>query len=478
MPVENIDVAIIGAGTAGLSARSEVARRTDSYRVFDPGPLGTTCARVGCMPSKAFVQAAYDFNRRRSFGEMGIVGAEGLSVDGAAVLAETRLLRDRFVAGVLKDMEPWRERHFVSQAPCFTAGGTLRAAEREYRVGATIVATGSRPFVPSDWRAACGEKILTTDDFFDLEDLPRSIAVVGLGPIGLELGQALARLGVEVVGFDLSRNLGGVSDPDVLEEVMGTMRCEFRIIFDAATPARAPGGGVSMKWKDGETEVDYVLVAMGRRHNLGGLALERLGISLGEHGRPELDETRLKVLGHKIYLAGDVSGLRPLLHEAADEGRIAGYNAVHGEDAQFRRRARMSVTFTDPQIAEIGESWVDLERRKAEIAVGAASFGRQGRAMLARTNSGVLRIYAEKSTARLLGVAMFAPAAEHMAHLFAYALEQRATIMDLLRTPFYHPTYEEALRSALRGALAESALAPQPLEEIRCEDTPVDAGLA
>ncbi|WP_363351539.1 dihydrolipoyl dehydrogenase [Methylocystis echinoides] len=477
MPVHDIDVAIIGAGTAGLSARSEVAKRTDNYRVFDPGPLGTTCARVGCMPSKAFVQSAYDFHRRFHFDQLGIIGAGGLSARGGAILAEARLLRDRFVAGVLKDMEPWRKTHLVPHAPRFTPEGTLSAGQREFRAGATIIATGTRPLVPSDWRAACGDRILTTDDFFELEDLPRRIAIVGLGPIGLELGQALGRLGVEVTGFDLSRNLGGVSDPALLDRVIEAMRSEFRIVFSAAKPVRGPGG-VSMKWEGGETMVDYVLVAIGRQPNLGDLGLEQIGLELCKNGRPELDETRLKVPGHEIYLAGDVTGLRPLLHEAADEGRIAGYNAVRGEDAQFRRRTQMRITFTDPQIAEIGESWRDLASREAEIAVGAASFQAQGRALLARTAAGAIRVYAEKSTAKLLGVAMFAPAAEHMAHLFAYALEQRATLPELLRTPFYHPTYEEALRTALRGALAESVVKAQPLEEIRCEDAPVEAGLA
>jgi dihydrolipoamide dehydrogenase len=106
--VKKVKVAILGAGSAGLSARSEVAKVTDSYLVADPGPLGTTCARVGCMPSKVFVQIARDFHRRNSFGRQGIRGAEHLFVDPEAALTHVRQLRDRFVDAVLEDMESWR----------------------------------------------------------------------------------------------------------------------------------------------------------------------------------------------------------------------------------------------------------------------------------------------------------------------------------------------------------------------------------
>lgn len=149
MSVTEIQVAIIGAGTAGLSARPEVAKITDSYRVFDHGPVGTTCARVGCMPSKAFVQSAHDFHPRVALADLGIQGAEALSPDGLSILAQTRALRDRLVDGVLDGMKEWQDTHLVRKAVRFTPDGLLEAEDQRFRARAMVIATGTRPVIPS-----------------------------------------------------------------------------------------------------------------------------------------------------------------------------------------------------------------------------------------------------------------------------------------------------------------------------------------
>lgn len=477
MTLEDIDVAILGAGTAGLSARAEVVKKTDSYMVFDPGTLGTTCARVACMPSKAFLQSAHDFHRRHSFRALGIRGADHLQIDAKAVLSETRRLRDGFVSGVVKGMDAWKGDHLIPHRAAFAKDGMLHANGRVFRPRATIVATGSSPVMPATWPETLGKRVFTTDDFFDLETLPPRIAVIGLGPVGLELGQALARLGVEVTGFDPSPGFGGLSHPDLHDLASTAMQSEFRIVTATVEPKAGPDGAVTMHWDGGQTQVDCVLVAMGRMPNLDGLGLQHLGIGVNENGQPDVNESCLAIQGTRVYLAGDVSGLRPLLHEAADEGRIAGYNAVRGKDTAFRRRIPLHVTFTDPQIASVGAGWADLKQRKDEIAVGPASFSNKGRSQLARSGGGAIRVYAEKATARLSGVEMFAQDAEHLAHMFAYALAQGATLGDLLKMPFYHPTYEEIVRSALRRARKQCAVETDKseLETFRCDDTPVDA---
>lgn len=120
---QDVDVAIIGAGTAGLSARSEVAAVTDSYRVFENGPLGTTCARVGCMPSKALIQIANDFNRRHQFSEMGMTGADALKIDGAEAMRSVRRLRDSFTGNVIDKMKSWRDTHLVQSSVHFDEDG-------------------------------------------------------------------------------------------------------------------------------------------------------------------------------------------------------------------------------------------------------------------------------------------------------------------------------------------------------------------
>lgn len=474
MNTQPLDIAIIGAGTAGLSARAEVTKVTDSYRVFDPGPYGTTCVRSACMPSKALLQSAHDFHRRHAFDSLGIAGEKALRIDAARVLDETRKLRDSLAEEVIDGMADWRETHLVPAAPVFQDDGTLRAGDQRFLPEATIIATGSRPAVPQNWRDRFGGRVLTSDDIFELKDLPRRMAVIGLGPVGLELGQALARLGVEVTGFDPAPSLGGLDDPALQARLHKAIAPDMTCVQAQAEPVEGHDGAIRMQWDDGETEVDCILVAMGRKPNLADLGLEAIGVTLQEDGLPELEPTQLNLSGTRLYFAGD-SGQGPaLLHEASDEGRIAGYFAARDEDAVFRRRTPLRMVFSDPQIALAGASWTALQDRDDSIAVGEASFDHAGRTRLQRGSGGALRIYAQKSDARLLGAAIVAPEAEHLAHLLAYAIDHGDDLQGLLRMPAYHPTHEEVLRRALRDTLRKCDVEAPDLEAIRCKDAPME----
>jgi dihydrolipoamide dehydrogenase len=478
MTVTQIDVAIIGAGTAGLSARAEVAKVTDNYRVFDPGPLGTTCARTGCMPSKAFLQSAHDYHRREAFAAVGLEGGDQISAVGAQVLAKTRGLRDDFADGVIDNMQSWCPTHLVQHAPEFLEDGTMLAGDAMFRAKATVIASGTRPVVPPGWQDTLGDRLLTTETFFEMNDLPGRIAVIGLGPVGLELGQALARLGVDVTGFDPGPMFGGISDPSLQSCLEKSIGRELKILPASAEPRLASDGSVTVSWAEGEINVDYVLAAVGRSPNIDSLKLGRIGIALSKDGHPVLPPGQLNVPGTSIYFAGDVSGGPALLHEAADEGRIAGFYAARRKDADFTRRVPLRIVFTDPQIASVGATFGELQDAQQEIAIGSASFASAGRARLARATGGTIRIYADKATARLCGAAIMGPQAEHLAHLLAFAICGEACLNDLLRMPFYHPTHEEVLRRAIRAALAECDVKQEPLEHTRCRDTPVDEGMA
>ncbi|MFA8387231.1 MAG: dihydrolipoyl dehydrogenase [Pelagibaca sp.] len=474
MTIEKLDVAIIGAGTAGLSARSEVAKVTDNYRVFDPGPYGTTCARSACMPSKAFIQSAHDFHRRHDFAALGIDGADRLQVDTARVLAEVRHIRDGLVDSVIDGMQSWRDTHLVPERARFEEDGILCAGEARFRPQATVIATGSRPVIPEGWREILGDRLLTSDDLFELPELPKRIAVVGLGPVGLELGQSLARLGVEVTGFDPNLTIGGLQDPELLSRLREGLASEMTILGAAAEPVDTDETGATLRWDGGEIVVDHVLVAMGRAPSLDGLGLEALGVHLGENGFEDLSDGRLNLPGTRLYFAGDSGPGPAILHEASDEGRIAGYFAARDENAVFRRRTPLRMVFCDPQIAVAGQTWDTLEARQDEIAIGEAAFDGSGRTRLQRAHGGALRIYAEKATGRLLGAAIVAPEAEHIAHFLAYAITREDDLSGLLRTPTYHPTHEEVLRRALRATLAQCDVETADLEAIRCSDAPVD----
>jgi dihydrolipoamide dehydrogenase len=164
-----------------------------------------------------------------------------------------------------------------------------------------------------------------------------------------------------------------------------------------------------------------------------------------------------------IFVAGDAAIELPLLHEAADEGRIAGENAAHYPAVYRRaRRTGLGIVFSDPQIAIAGRGYNDLTKASIDFECGEVSFEDQGRARVIGQNKGLLRVYAERSTGRLLGAEMIGPAAEHIGHLLAWSIQSQLTVIEALQRPFYHPVLEEGLRTALRNLAAALEFAPNP----------------
>jgi dihydrolipoamide dehydrogenase len=199
----------------------------------------------------------------------------------------------------------------------------------------------------------------------------------------------------------------------------------------------------------------WLLVAAGRRPNLGSLGLESAGEGVLLDGRlAPFDRHTLQVGATSIFVAGDANNELPLLHEAADEGKIAGENAARFPHVRpAPRRSPLGIVFSDPQLAVVGAPFAELSRR-GPFVIGEVSFEDQGRSRVMRKNRGALRVYADPATGRLLGAEAAGPRVEHLAHLLAWSHQAGLTIPEMLAMPFYHPVVEEGLRTALRGAAA------------------------
>ncbi len=463
--LREVDVAIIGAGSAGLFAMAQVRRHTENFVLIDGGELGTTCARVGCMPSKVLIQVAEDFQRRKLFEREGIDGADELSVDSEAVMEHVQDLRDVFVDKTLATTDNLGPEHLIEAPARFVSADTLQAGEQRIRAKSIIIATGSTPIVPAAWREF-GERIITTDNFFELESLPSAMAVVGLGIIGLEIGQALNRLGVEVTAFDQLSTLAGLRDAVVNEQVVNIIGREMTIHLGEPARVEAEGGQLRVSAGEHSVVVDRVFVSMGRRPNLEALDLHKAGIAVDANGVPSYDPHSMRIGDSAIFIAGDVNADRPLLHEAGHEGRVAGLNAarlVRGEAVlRFQRKTPLAITFCDPNIATVGASLDALD--ESEIAIAEIPFGPVSRALMIGKNRGILRLYVAKSDGRLLGAALACVKGEHLAHLLAWSIQQGMTVFDMLKMPFYHPVVEEALQAALYSVLSELAVKQEWVE--------------
>ena len=456
------DVLVIGGGTAGMGAFRNARLYTENVYLIESHVFGTTCARVGCMPSKLLIAAAEARHHALHTAPFGIhLDTASVRTDGREVMARVKAERDRFVGFVLEDVEAWpAERRimgaakFIDEHTVEVGGHTRISAER------IVIATGSRPLILPQWQSL-GDRLIVNDDVFSWDDLPESVAVFGPGVIGLELGQALSRLGVKVEIFGVSGNLAGLADPVIRREAVASFSQELTLHLDSRTQVSLDENGkVVVDWEEngqsGRFVADYALAAAGRVPNTDNIGLENLDIRTDARGVPLADPHTMQTSIPHIFIAGDASNQLPLLHEASDQGKIAGDNAGRYPDVRpGLRRSPIGVVFTDPQIASAGERYTALQQRYGErfdsaVAIGEVSFKNQGRSRVMLKNQGHLRVYAEQGSGRLLGAEMFGPAAEHIAHLLAWSHQQGLTVAQMLDMPFYHPVVEEGLRTALR----------------------------
>lgn len=447
-----VDVAILGAGSAGLFALSQVKRKTDNYVLINGGELGTTCARVGCMPSKVLIQVAEDFHRKSIFEREGIDGAEELSIDIPAAMEHVQDLRDVFVDRTLGTTDELDEAHLIDGYAKFIANDTVEVNGEQIKAKNIIIATGSTPVIPAAWRDFADD-IITTDEFFELEDLPTSMAVIGLGSIGLEIGQSLHRLGIKVVGVDQLETIAKLEDDKVNDLAIATIGKEFPLWLGQSATLAKVDAGIQVTAGDNLQVVDKVLASLGRKPNLENLNLQATDIRLDENGIPLFDPLTMQIGDLPIYIAGDVNADRPLLHEAGHEGRVAGYNAVHHPVEKFKRKVPLAITFCEPNIATAGAQLNELNGQ--DIAIGEIQFAPVGRALIMGKNRGLLRLYVQKSDGLLLGACMCCVKAENLAHLISWSIQNGMSVFDMLKMPFYHPVIEEALQAALYNVLHE-----------------------
>ncbi|MBZ9538623.1 dihydrolipoyl dehydrogenase [Modicisalibacter tunisiensis] len=482
METRHVDVAIIGAGSAGLGAYRAARAHTQSVLLIEGGPYGTTCARVGCMPSKLLIAAAEAAHHARDAAPFGINVTGEVQVDGRAVMDRVRRERDRFVGFVIESVDGIPERNRLRGYARFVAPDTLQI-DNHTRVVARriIIASGSRPQHPALLEAA-GDRLVTNDDLFEWETLPESVAVFGPGVIGLELGQALHRLGVRVRLFGVGGGLGPLQDTVIRDYAERTLNEHEALYVDTDATVEGierDGDQVVVTFIERGTgrrlteRFDYLLAATGRRPNTDRLALENADLQLDSRGVPCFNRYTMQCRTADgepapVFIAGDADQELPLLHEATDEGRIAGDNAGRFPEVRVgHRRAPLSIVFSDPQIATVGPSYAELEKRHGGcdcLATGEVSFESQGRSRVMRANQGLMRLYAEHGSGLFLGAEIFGPRAEHLAHLLAWSLQQRLTVSQMLDMPFYHPVIEEGLRTGLRDLNANLQLGPAILE--------------
>ena len=329
--------------------------------------------------------------------------------------------------------------------PTLLEVSTVAGLQRVH-AGSVVIATGSRPHLPA-WLEPVRERLVTTDQLFELEQLPSRIGVLGLGAIGLEMGLALARLGVQVTAVGGS-TLVGIDDPQVAERAQARFSKEMTLWLGPPASVEPTEQGVLLRSGDRAAEVDLLLVAVGRRPNTDSLNLAEAGFAVDPRGEPLYDPANLQLGDWPVFIAGDANGQRALLHEAADEGAIAGYNAARNLRSRWKRKVPLGIVFSGPDVVSVGARLGELDPQR--ILIGRASGESNGRLRILGGEDDLVSVYADADSGRLRGAALLCTGGEHLAHLLAWAIQRGETAQGLLQLPFYHPVVEELLATALQ----------------------------
>ena len=437
------DLIVIGGGAGGMAAVDAALRRDARVLLVQDGPMGGDCTWTGCVPSKALIAAA----------------AQGTGPDEAMATARRAVLQ---VAGA-ETPEVFRRRGAevaIGRARFLTAR-TVEVDGARHEGGRFVIATGARPLLPPI-EGLDAARPLTSETLWDLERLPSSIAVLGGGPIGVELGQALARLGVAVTLVEADARVLGREEPETATLIAAALRADGVTLHLGARVERverAADGRVSVHAGGSAAVVDEVLVAFGRVPVTQGLDLVHAGVQVDGDGNIETDD-RMATTAPGIYAVGDVTGRFPFTHGAYAMGLVAVANALGPVGwRRFSARAIPSVTYTDPEVARVGmveaeayERWgeravvVELPMRAVDRAV--AEDRTEGHVKLVAAPG---RVLGRRAGGQIVGVTVASPHAGELIHELSLAMLLRIPPGALALATHAYPTWGMAVQQAVSG---------------------------
>jgi len=453
---------VIGAGPGGYTAAIKAAQLGMTTAIVEKGKtLGGTCLNVGCIPSKALLSSTELFyEAQKQFAVHGI-SAEGLSMDVAKMMKR----KDGVVRRMARGVDFLMDKNGIERvtgtgriAGPDEVEGTGDAGRQRLKAKRILIATGSRvaglPFLEFD-----GETVLSSDDAVALGQAPESMAVIGGGAIGLELGSVWARLGTAVTVVEFLPRIAATFDDDITQALQKLLQREglkFHLGSGVESAERTEGGVKLTAAKGDEKlvlEAEKVLVAVGRKPNTEGLGAAEAGVELDERGCIKTDaEWQTSVPG--IYAIGDVVA-GPMLAHKAEQEAIAAVERMAGKPGSVNYDVIPSVIYTAPELAAVGLTEAEAKANGNEIAVGTFPFQANGRAVAGGHADGLAKIIADKAAGRVLGAQILSANASELIAEAVLLMELAGNAEDLARTIHAHPTMSEGLREAAHIAIGE-----------------------
>lgn len=446
------DLIVIGAGPGGYVAAARAADLGMKVACVDKGWLGGTCLQVGCIPSKALLEATHHWAELQDgLDDQGIIVGE-LKLDLAAMMARKSKIVDTMTKGVGALFKGKGVDYVVGSARLAGGGSVVVDGADDLNGERILLATGSAPVelpdLPFD-----GTHILSSTEALSLESVPARMVVIGAGAIGLEMGSVWSRLGTQVEIIEFMNAVLPGADAEISQQVQRTLKRQgmsFRL-STRATGADLDGDGIKLHvaGQEGENttvECDCVLVAVGRRPQTEGLGLESAGVETTERGFVTVDDDyRTTVNG--VFAIGDVTPGPMLAHKAEAEGLVA-VERMAGMGSSVNYEAIPNVVYTHPEVASVGLSETAAQEAGHQVRTGKYLFRANARAHSINCIDGFVKVVADAGTDRLLGVHIFGPQASHLIAEAVVAMEFRASAEDLARTVHAHPSLSEVVREA------------------------------
>lgn len=445
------DLLVIGGGSAGFNAARTATSLGKRVAVVDGAKvIAGLCILNGCMPSKTLLYSTdvlHLAQKGKTFG----LKIPSAKADMKALHARKKKIIGEFAAYRAQALESGKYDVYRSQArfvdPHTVAldNGTQLTAKK------FLIATGSKVSVPSAVPGLANTPFWISDDVLDLDFIPESVIVLGGGIVACELAQFLRRIGAKVTLIQRSKNILKDHSPAASEVVQQAFRDEG---IDLHTDTKITGisgdkSGVAVKFlsagKPLIRKARYLFNALGREPNTAGLNLAAAGVKLTDEGRVRVNRWQQSSAKH-IYAGGDVCGPHDIVHLAVAQGELAARHAFGVKDLKpIDHALLLNVVFTEPPLATIGVQEAELTERGEKFLVASYPFNDHGKSILMDANYGYVKVIAEPKRGRILGAEIVGAQAGELIHIFSGPLAMKATVFDLLRAPWYHPTLAEIL---------------------------------
>lgn len=451
-----IDVLVIGAGPGGYVAAIRAAQIGKSVTVVDRSEVGGVCLNRGCIPSKALISAAHQYESAKHSGDFGIL-ADNVRVDFAKVQAWKNSVVSKLTGGV-STLLKGNKVQVISGEVLFINENEVRVVDgyesTRYKFNHCIIAAGSRPVELKAF--PFGGRILSSTEALQLQEIPKSLIVIGGGYIGVELGQTYAKFGTQVTILEGSDQILPGFEKELTQIVARKLKKNGVTVHTNALAQQSvqTENDVSVTYTVGgeqkQVSAEYVLVTVGRRPNTDELGLDVLNLNITDRGYIEVDRQCRTNIPH-LYAIGDLVAGPALAHKASYEGKVAA-EAIAGQPSAVDYKAIPAVIFSDPEIASVGLTEGEAKNQGHKVSAGKFPFAANGRALSLNAAEGFVKVVADEN-GLVLGVQIVGPEASNLIAELGLAIEMGATLEDIALTIHAHPTLGEIVMEAAEGAL-------------------------